>query len=61
MRTMASLDLTDDILIILGQQYHLVRLLPSVRSATLFLDLALDRSKSNLALAATNCGRSSKR
>ena len=54
MRTMASLELNDeieDVLITLGRQYHLIRLLSSNRSASLFMYLALDRSKANLAMA----------
>jgi hypothetical protein len=54
MRTMQALKLDDhieDILITLGKQYHLIRLLSTGRSQNMFLYLALDRSTANLALA----------
>jgi hypothetical protein len=61
MRTMESLRLNDgieDILITLGKQYHLIRLLKSTRSEQgLFLYLALDRQKANLALSRLNLKR----
>lgn len=53
MRTLAALsidDVIEDILITLGSQYHLIRPLASSRGS-LFLYLALDRSRANLALA----------
>ncbi|MFN8755888.1 MAG: hypothetical protein ACK5YB_10170 [Burkholderiales bacterium] len=52
MKTMASLGLDDvieDILITLGTQYHIMR--PIAGKQGLFLYMALDKSKSNLALA----------
>ncbi|MDT0433973.1 hypothetical protein ABZ439_24835 [Streptomyces sp. NPDC005840] len=52
-RTLKSIDMDDeieDILITLGHQYHLIRPLVST-SGSLFLYLALDRTRSNLALA----------
>jgi hypothetical protein len=55
MRTVESLRLDDtieDILITLGKQYHLIRLIKNASgSQGLFLYLVLDRGKSNLALA----------
>jgi hypothetical protein len=55
MRTLEALRLNDqveDILITLSQQYHLIRPLKGSGGAkSLFLYMALDRSKANLALA----------
>ena len=58
-RTLKSINVDDrieDILITLGQQYHLIRPLASTRGS-LFLYLALDRERSNLALARHNLKR----
>ncbi|MGW6459972.1 hypothetical protein ACWF94_29270 [Streptomyces sp. NPDC055078] len=53
-RTMEQLGLKDsieDILITLGTQYHLIRLLRGRGTDGLFLYLALDKDRSNLAMA----------
>ncbi|WP_017610696.1 hypothetical protein [Nocardiopsis xinjiangensis] len=54
MRTMDQLGLNDaieDILITLSGQYHVIRPLTSQKGQGLFLYLALDRNRGNLALA----------
>ena len=55
LKTMKALGLDDtieDILITLGKQYHLIRLMTNSDGAqNMFLYLALDRGKANLALA----------
>ena len=52
LRTMRSLGLEDgleDILVTLGTQYHIIR--PLASKPDIFIYVALDRSRSNLALA----------
>ncbi|MEV5410205.1 hypothetical protein AB0K60_15390 [Thermopolyspora sp. NPDC052614] len=54
MRTMDSLQLKDiieDVLITLGTQYHVIRPLSGRSGQGLFLYVALDRNRANLALA----------
>jgi hypothetical protein len=54
LRTMDALGLPDgieDILITLTSQYHVIRLITDESGAGLFLYIALDKSKANLALA----------
>lgn len=54
-KTMKALNLNDtidDILITLGKQYHLLR--PLASNDALFIYLALDKSKANLAMARHN-------
>jgi hypothetical protein len=54
MRTMSDLGLSEeieDILITLGTQYHIIRPLRTKGSAGLFVYVALEKSKANLALS----------
>ncbi|MFE0765793.1 hypothetical protein [Streptomyces smyrnaeus] len=54
LRTMEHLGIEDeieDILITLGSQYHLIRLLKAKSGNGLFLYIALDSAKANLAMA----------
>ena len=54
MRTMNDLDLNDeieDVLITLGKQYHIIRPVRTKGGAGLFMYLALEKDKANLAMA----------
>ncbi|WP_062517396.1 hypothetical protein [Demequina gelatinilytica] len=54
LRVMGSLGLDDtieDVLITLGKQFHLIRLVSSRSGQGLFLYLVLDKSRANLAMA----------
>jgi hypothetical protein len=54
MRTMEQLGLNDeieDILITLGEAYHLIRLVRSGRGSGLFFYLAINKGQANLAMA----------
>lgn len=51
MRALKLDDAIEDILITLGTQYHLIRLITSPKGTGLFFYLALSKSQSNLAMA----------
>ncbi|MDO5683741.1 MAG: hypothetical protein Q4G46_13065 [Propionibacteriaceae bacterium] len=51
MRDLGITDQIDDILITLGQQYHLINVLKDENNKGLFLYLTLNRNSANLALA----------
>ena len=51
MRQLGLNDTIEDILITLGDQYHLIRLITSPKGGGLFFYLALHKSQANLAMA----------
>jgi hypothetical protein len=51
MRDLGLSDDVEDILVTLGRQYHMIRPVQANKTGTLFLYLALDRGRANLAMA----------
>lgn len=56
MRDLGLQDQIDDVLITLGQQYHLINVLKDEANKGLFLYLTLNRANANLALARHKLG-----